>query len=209
MIIFALFLYASMSLWALEDRDHVCIYIPTENAQYVTGQQKYLSSQNEYRRVWSQKWQVGDPSSRYFLSLFHIGIRFDFCISSFSLVSFIHFFLQSLKCTSHPFLQFPCDMTSFPSCPSLDYLTCSSHYTFPVLHLITQSLHISLHDAIFVSHCHFISASYYIKTQFPLYLTYLENLYTLPSFFYASNYTASPLCNQLITLFLSVISFQP
>lgn len=109
-------------------------------------------------------------------------------------------------------------MTSFPSCPSLDYLTCSSHYTFPILHLITplkhahpitQSLHISLHDSIFVSHCHFISAFYYIKTKFPLYLTYFENLYTLPSFFYASNYTASPSYDQLITLFLLPISFQP
>ena len=100
--------------------------------------------------------------------------------------------LWSLKCTSHFFLQFSCDMTSFPSCPSLDYLTCSSHYTFPILHLIillkhahliTQSLHISLHDSIFVFHCHFISASYYTETKFPLYLTYFENLYTLLSFF--------------------------
>lgn len=153
-----------------------------------------------------------------FCSFFHIVLRFDFCISIHSPQVLLFILLQSLKCTSHYFLQFSCDMTSFPSCPSLDYLTCSSHYTFPILHLITplkhahpitQSLHISLHDFIFVSHCHFISAFYYIKTKFPLYLTYFENLYTLPSFFYASNYTASPSYDQLITLFLLPISFQP
>lgn len=61
-------------------------------------------------------------------------------------------------------------MTSFPLCPSLDYLMFSSHYTFPILHLITafkhahlitQSLHISLHDSflylIVISFLHLIT----------------------------------------------------
>lgn len=71
----------------------------------------------------------------------------------FILCSFFYSFHYSPpKCTSHCFFLFSCHMTSFPSCPSLDYLTSSSHCTFPILHLITplkhahlitQSLHIS------------------------------------------------------------------
>lgn len=67
-----------------------------------------------------------------------------------------------------------------------------SHYTIPFLYLTV------------ISFLHLITLKHSSH-----YLTYFENLYTLPSFFYASNYTASPLCDQLITLFLSPISFQP
>lgn len=107
-------------------------------------------------------------------------------------------------------------MTSFPLCPSLYYLMCSSHYTFPILHLIiafkhahliTQSLHISLHD----SFLYLIVISFlHLTTLKPIShdILHILKIYIL-SFFYASNYTSSPLCDQLITVFLSPISFHP
>ena len=68
-----------------------------------------------------------------------------------------------------------------------------SHYTIPFLYLIV------------ISFLHLIPlkpSSHYILHIWKIYILF-------PSFFYTSNYTASPLCDQLITLFLSPISFQP